>query len=99
VTVDLLGVPDDVRLRVGLTASSEIVVREVDAETAVPTSALLRRGTDDLVRVVRDGVVHDTPVEVLALGDQLAAVSGDLEEGDRVVTIGVEELADGDELP
>jgi HlyD family secretion protein len=99
VTVRLLQVPDDVRLRVGLTASSEIEVRRVAAETAVPTSALLRRGADDLVRVVRDGVVHDTPVEVLALGEQLAAVRGDLEVGDRVVTLGVEELADGDELP
>jgi HlyD family secretion protein len=99
VTVRLLQVPDDVRLRVGLTASSEIEVRRVDADTAVPTSALLRRGADDLVRVVRDGVVHDTPVEVLALGEQLAAVRGDLEVGDRVVTLGVEELADGDELP
>jgi HlyD family secretion protein len=99
VTVDLLGVPDEVRLRVGLTASSEIEVRSVDAETAVPTSALLRRGTDDLVRVVRDGVVHDTPVEVLALGDELAAVRGELEEGERVVTLGVEELEDGDPLP
>jgi HlyD family secretion protein len=99
VTVNLLRVPDEVRLRVGLTASSEIEVRRVDAETTVPTSALLRRGTDDLVRVVRDGVVHDTPVEVLALGEQRAAVAGDLEAGDRVVTLGVEELSDGDELP
>jgi HlyD family secretion protein len=99
VTVRLLRVPDDVRLRVGLTASSEIEVRRVDADTAVPTAALLRRGSDDLVRVVRDGVVHDTPVEVLALGEQLAAVRGDLEVGERVVTLGVEELSDGDELP
>jgi multidrug efflux pump subunit AcrA (membrane-fusion protein) len=73
--------PEEVSLRVGLTASSEIVVREVDGETVVPTSALLRRGREDLVRVVRDGIVHDVVVQVDAIGDQRAAVTGDLEEG------------------
>jgi HlyD family secretion protein len=98
VKVALSGVPDEVSLRVGLTASSEIVVREVDGETVVPTSALLRRGREDLVRVVRDGIVHDVVVQVDAIGDQRAAVTGDLEEGERVVTTGVDQLADGDEV-
>ncbi len=98
VTVALPTVPDEVRLRVGLTASSEIVVREVDGETVVPTAALLRRGREDLVRVVRDGVVHDVAVEVEAIGEQSAAVSGDLEVDERVVTTGVDRLSDGDEL-
>lgn len=98
VRVEFTDVPDDVRLRVGLTASSEIVVREVDGETVVPTSALLRRGREDLVRVVRDGVVHDVGVEVQAIGDQRAAVAGDLEQGELVVTLGVDQLADGDEV-
>ncbi len=98
VTVALTGVPEEVSLRVGLTASSEIVVREVDGETVVPTSALLRRGREDLVRVVRDGIVHDVVVQVDAIGDQRAAVTGDLEEGERVVTTGVDQVADGDEV-
>jgi HlyD family secretion protein len=98
VKVALTGVPEEVSLRVGLTASSEIVVREVDGETVVPTSALLRRGREDLVRVVRDRVVHDVVVQVDAIGDQQAAVTGDLEEGERVVTTGVDRVADGDEI-
>jgi multidrug resistance efflux pump len=44
VSVRLTEVPDEVVLRVGLTASAEIEVRRVEAETTVPTSALLRRG-------------------------------------------------------
>jgi multidrug efflux pump subunit AcrA (membrane-fusion protein) len=99
VTVALPDVPDEVRLRVGLTASSEIVVREVASDTVVPTAALLRRGREDIVRVIRDGRVHDVAVDVEAIGDQQAAVSGDVEIDERVVTTGVDRLSDGDELP
>lgn len=98
VTVALTDVPEEVSLRVGLTASSEIVVREVDGETVVPTSALLRRGREDLVRVVRDGIVHDVAVRVDAIGEARAAVTGELEEGERVVTTGVDQVTDGDEV-
>jgi len=98
VTVDLVDVPDDVQLRIGLTASSEIQVRRVDAETVVPTSALLRRGGGEVVYVVRDGVAHEVPVTVDALGDRSAALSGDIERGDEVVTFGVEVVEDGTEV-
>jgi HlyD family secretion protein len=99
VTVELTGVPDEVRLRTGLTASAEVEVRRVDAELVVPTSALLRRGGGEVVYLVRDGVAHETAVEVLAIGDEDAAIDGPLERGDEVVTIGVELVEDGDELP
>jgi HlyD family secretion protein len=99
VTVDLRGVPADVRLRVGLTASAEIEVRRLEADTVVPTSALLRRGGGEVVHVVRDGIAREIPVTVLAIGDDTAAVEGNLEPGERVVTIGVELIEDGDEVP
>jgi multidrug efflux pump subunit AcrA (membrane-fusion protein) len=98
VTVRLTRVPDDVRLRVGLTASAEIEVRRVEAEATVPTAALLRRGGQEVVYVADDGVAREVPVTVLALGDDLAAVEGELARGDRVVTTGVETLTDGQEL-
>jgi multidrug efflux pump subunit AcrA (membrane-fusion protein) len=98
VTVELFRVPEEVRLRVGLTASAEIEVRRVDAETTVPTSALLRRGGDEVVHVVREGRAIEVPVVVTALGDDTAAVEGDLRVGETVVTTGVEQLADGDEV-
>jgi multidrug efflux pump subunit AcrA (membrane-fusion protein) len=98
VTVRLVERSDEVSLRIGMTASVEIQVREVEGELVVPSSALLRRGGDEVVHVVRDGVAHRVEVAVLALGDGTAAVSGDLAVGDIVVTTGVELLEDGQEV-
>jgi HlyD family secretion protein len=99
VTVVLTRVPEDIGLRVGLTASAEIEVRRLDGDTVVPTSALLRRGDAEVVHVVRDGIAVEVPVELLAIGDQDAAIAGDVRAGEEVVTIGVELIADGDEVP
>jgi HlyD family secretion protein len=99
VTVRLTQVPDEVTLRVGLTASAEIEVRRVDDAVTVPTAALLRRGGQEVVFVVEEGVAREVPVTVLAIGDESAAVDGDLEPRARVVTTGVETLEDGQELP
>lgn len=99
VTVTLTQVPDDVQLRVGLTASAEIEVRRIEGDRVVPTSALLRRGDREVVHVVRDGVAVEVPVEVVALGEEDAAVEGELSSGEQVVTIGVELIEDGDEVP
>lgn len=98
VEVRLRDVPRDLRLRVGLTASVEIAVREVDEATTVPTSALLRRGGQEVVFVVVDGRVREVPVEVEAIGDVDAAVRGPLDVGDTVATSGIEDLSDGDEV-
>lgn len=98
VTVRLTRVPPDVALRVGLTASAEIEVRRVDADTTVPTAALLRRGGQEVVFVVDGEVTREVPVTVTALGDDAAAVEGDLTAGDRVATTGVEDLEDGQRL-
>ncbi len=98
VEVRLATAPEDVALRVGLTASVEVAVRTVDAELVVPSAALLRRGEDEVVHVVRDGVAEEVPVEVLALGDGVAAIGGALAVGDTVVTSGVELVEDGQEL-
>jgi len=99
VTVVMSRVPEDVALRVGLTASAEIEVRRLEGETVVPTSALLRRGEGEVVHVVRDGIAVEVPVELLAIGDQDAAIAGEVRTGEQVVTIGVELIADGDEVP
>jgi HlyD family secretion protein len=95
VTVDLDPTPDDVRLRVGLTASAEVEVQRIDADTVVPTSALLRRGGGEVVYVARDGIAVEVPITVDAIGDDTAAVSGDVTAGDEVVTTGVELVEDG----
>lgn len=98
VTVALVDVPDDVQLRIGLTASAEIEVRRVEGDTVVPTSALLRRGGEEVVHVLRDGRAVEVPVAVDAIGDDTAAVSGELGADDEVITIGVELVEDGAEV-
>lgn len=93
--VALEEVPSDVRLLAGLTASVEIEVRRVDADTVVPSAALRRSDGRDVVRVVRDGEVVAVPVEVVASGAETAAVEprgdGELSRGERVVVTGLEE--------
>jgi len=91
--------PSDAPFRVGLTASVEIVVRRVDADVVVPSRALLRREGRDVVLAARDGVVVEVEVEVVALGDETAAVEGELRRGEQLIIAGFEELQDGDPLP
>jgi macrolide-specific efflux system membrane fusion protein len=98
VEVRVTTLPEEVDLRVGLTASVEVEVRTVDAELVVPSGALLRRGEDEVVYVVREGVADEVSVQVLALGDGVAAIAGDLTVGDTVVTTGVELVEDGQQL-
>ncbi len=98
VTLLLRDVPEEVSLRVGLTASAEVVVREVESDAVIPSSALFRRDGVEVVLVVRDGIVDVTPVRVVALGEDTAAVDGEVRAGDEVVTRGAENLDDGDAL-
>ncbi len=99
VTVRLTEVPDDVELRVGLTASVEVTTERTDEELTVPTNALLRRGEEDIVFVVDEqGLAERTPVTVRALGETTAAVEGDLGAGDVGVTTGGETAEDGAEV-
>lgn len=94
---------DDVTFRVGLTASVEIAVEEVDDAPVVPSRALLVRDGRDVVFVARteDGgrVVRAVEIELLAVGEERAAVAGDLEVGEEVVVSGFDDLEDGDPLP
>lgn len=94
---------DEVTFRVGMTASVEIVTEEVDGATVVPSRALLVRDGRDVVFVARsdDGatVARAVEVDLLAVGDERAAVDGDLEPGDRVVVAGFDDLEDGDPVP
>jgi len=96
-----LAVPDDAdqapleSLRVGQTSSVEIVTRTIRSDVVVPSRALVQREGDSAVYVVRDGVAELVGVEVVTAGQDAAAVSGELAEGDDVIVRGYEELPDG----
>lgn len=99
VAVRLEDVPEDVGLRVGLSGSVEIVTDEVASDTVVASSALRRRGETDVVVVARDDRLVEVDVTVEAIGDDTAAVTGELTRGDLVVVAGIDEVADGDPVP
>lgn len=82
-------------LRVGMTASAEIETRTRSSDLVVPSRALLRRDTD-VVYVVRDDRIEVVEVDILALGEEQAAVRGDLTADDVVVVNGYENLGEGD---
>lgn len=48
--------------------------------------------------VLRDGAVELVELTVETLGEDVAAVDGDLEQGDEVLVSGYEDLAEGDEV-
>ena len=85
------------RMRVGMTASAEIETITRTSELVVPSRALLRR-EGDVVYVVRDDRIVVVEVDVLALGEERAAVRGDLAPDDLVVVSGYEDLDDGAEV-
>jgi HlyD family secretion protein len=92
---DQASVPDLADLRLGMTGSVEISTRTQASDLVVASRALLRRGDEMVVFVVRDGVAREVPVEVEALGEDSAAVTGALRAGDEVVVEGYEDLRDG----
>lgn len=83
-------------LRVGMTASAEIVTGTVTADLVVPSRALLRRDGGDVVYRLDGDRARAVEVTVLALGEETAAVEADdLDVDDRVVVSGYEDLTDG----
>jgi multidrug efflux pump subunit AcrA (membrane-fusion protein) len=96
VGIELDDAPQRLQFRSGFRASADIEVRRLVADTVVPTSALLRRGFREVVFVVDGNRVREVPVEIVAIGEDTAAVTGFVNPNDQVVTRGVELLSDGD---
>ncbi|MGH8900162.1 MAG: efflux RND transporter periplasmic adaptor subunit [Egibacteraceae bacterium] len=95
VRIRIVGPTDLGALRVGMTGSVEIATKTRASDLVISSRALLRRGDDTIVFVVRDGVARQVTVAVLALGEDEAAVSGPIAGGDEVVVAGYEGLKDG----
>ena len=86
------------KLRIGMTASADISTLTESSSLVIPSRALLRREDRSVVFVVRDGQAVEVEVEVLALGEEQAAVAAELTPQDRIVVTGYEDLEDGDEV-
>ncbi|MGH8932833.1 MAG: efflux RND transporter periplasmic adaptor subunit, partial [Egibacteraceae bacterium] len=87
--------PDLAGARVGMTGSVDITTATQESNLVVPARSLVRRESGTAVFLVRDGVLREVPVEVVAMGEDRTAVTGNLSPGDTIVVSGAEELMDG----
>ncbi|WP_067185968.1 efflux RND transporter periplasmic adaptor subunit [Microtetraspora niveoalba] len=83
VTVTLTEIPEGVRL--GQTATVEVVVGKAENVLTVPTSVITTAGGRTSVTLVRDGQRVTQPVEVGVEGDGTTEIRSGVEEGDQVV--------------
>ncbi|GII88350.1 secretion protein HlyD [Sphaerisporangium siamense] len=82
-TISLSDVPATVRL--GQTASVQVVVAKADDALTVPTSAIRTAGGQSTVTVLENGRQVAKRVEVGVKGDTTAEITAGLSEGDQVV--------------
>lgn len=89
--------PDaDDAVRLGMTATLTLRSGQGDRAARLPLSALYNAGSGPSVWTVKeDGSIELKPVQVSAYEARDVLVSGGVEEGDRVVTLGVQKLDAG----
>lgn len=83
VTISFTEVPDEVRL--GQTATVEVVVEQAENVLAVSSTVISTAGGRSTVTVLRDGRQVPTQVEVGVKGDTLTEIKSGLGEGDQIV--------------
>ncbi|GAA2872519.1 hypothetical protein GCM10010517_32940 [Streptosporangium fragile] len=83
VTISFTEVPDEVRL--GQTATVEVVVEQAENVLAVSSTVISTAGGRSTVTVLRDGRQVPTPVEVGVKGNAFTEITSGLAEGDQVV--------------
>jgi RND family efflux transporter MFP subunit len=88
----------DAAMALGMTAN---VVLSHPAETKVarvPLAAILNRGAGPTVWRVDDGVLERRPVTVSSFNEVAALVTSGIEDGDEIVTLGVQMLEAGQKV-
>ncbi|GII58464.1 RND transporter [Planotetraspora thailandica] len=83
VTISLSGVPATVRL--GQTASLQVIVSRADNALAVPSSSITTAGGQSTVKVLENGKQVVKPVQIGIKGDTTTEIKSGLQEGDQVV--------------
>src|SRR6185436_2594726 len=80
----------------GLVVRGEIESRRLTGAVLVPSHAIVRAEDEPtLVLVGDDGIAKRVEVEILGRHGDVAAVKGDVKDGDRVVVEGGYNLPDG----
>jgi len=87
--------PSDIRLKIGMSATANVVIATKQAAEVVPIDALVEKKGKKYVFKVVDGKALLTEVKLgLTTEEDIEVVEG-INMGDRVVTKGVERLKDG----
>ncbi len=74
-----------VQLREGLTVTVSILVAEKRGVLLVPAQAIISRGTDTLVQVLKDGVSEERSVQTGISNWQYVEITSGLSEGEQVI--------------
>jgi len=82
-------------IRPGMIARATFLRRNIRNTLAVPLAALVDKGGERIVFVVKDGIAHARTVSIgIINGERIQIVEG-LEKGDHVVVIGQTEIEEG----
>lgn len=85
-------------LRAGMFTNLTVAVEERDNALLVPQEAVVQRGEDSLVYVVRDEVVEQRKVALGLRNDRFIQIRTGLEGGEEIVVQGNRSLRDGDRV-
>jgi RND family efflux transporter MFP subunit len=89
----------DVSIALGMSATLTVESRNRDSVAAVPLAALFNQGKGPcLWKVGDEGRLTLAPVTVLGYEAKTALIAGGVEEGDRIVVLGVHKLDEGQKV-
>jgi len=86
-----IALPDDTKLRIGMTVEANIIVRETEAAVLVPDTAVV----DGAVWVLEGDTVRRVPVVTGVRGSRRIEIREGLAAGERVVVAPSQRLVDG----
>jgi len=85
-------------LRPQMTARVQIVVQHLTDQMVVPTNAAINRDKRTLVFVAREEAVEEHFVDIVRQVENQFVIRGDLQCGDRVITLGREVLTPASQI-
>ena len=77
--------PEDFQLKEGVTVTVSIIVEERNDVLLVPNKAIISRGRETLVQVLKDGVIEEHAIQTGMSNWQYTEVTSGLSEGEKVI--------------
>lgn len=96
VRISLINPPPDIQL--GMTASVAVADSSGQQAVYIPLTAIYQTGDTPNVWVINDGIVSLRPVKAGVFGDGRIQILEGLQQGDVIVTAGVQKLREGQKV-